>query len=121
MVHLPRTFLLCRIAALALLTSVIMAAAASTAAQSWPNRPLTMVIPYAPGGSTDLIARLVAPRLAAELGQPILLENMAGVGGIAGVSRVAKAAAPKPAAPHDGNSLPIRRMMHPWSSCPPPC
>ena len=91
MVRLPRSFLL-RVAALALSTSVTTAVAAPTAAQSWPNRPLTMVIPYAPGGSTDLIARLVAPRLAAELGQPILLENMAGVGGIAGVSRVAKAA-----------------------------
>ena len=51
-----------------------------------------MVVPYAPGGSTDLVARLIAPGLAAALGQPVLLENMAGVGGIAGVSRVAKAA-----------------------------
>jgi tripartite-type tricarboxylate transporter receptor subunit TctC len=93
MAHLPRPFLLRCIAALALLTSVTVAVAASVAAQSWPNRPLTMIIPYAPGGSTDLIARLVAPRLAAELGQPVVLENMAGVGGIAGVSRVAKAAA----------------------------
>jgi tripartite-type tricarboxylate transporter receptor subunit TctC len=91
MVHLPGTFR--RIAALALVNAVIMAVAASAVAQSWPNRPLTMIIPYAPGGSTDLIARLVAPRLAAELGQPVVLENMAGVGGIAGVSRVAKAAA----------------------------
>ena len=92
MVQFARALLLRRIAALALLNSMIMAAAAPIAAQSWPNRPLTMVIPYAPGGSTDLIARLVAPRLAVELGQPVLLENMAGVGGIAGVSRVAKAA-----------------------------
>src|SRR5262252_573619 len=48
--------------------------------------------PYAPGGSTDLVARLIAPGLGAALGQPVLVENMAGVGGIAGVSRVAKAA-----------------------------
>src|SRR5262249_48830113 len=48
--------------------------------------------PYAPGGSTDLVARLIAPRLEEALGQPVLIENMAGVGGIAGVSRVAKAA-----------------------------
>ncbi len=54
MVHLPRTFLLRRIAALVLLNSVIVAAAASAVAQSWPNRPLTLIIPYAPGGSTDL-------------------------------------------------------------------
>jgi tripartite-type tricarboxylate transporter receptor subunit TctC len=51
-----------------------------------------MVVPYAPGGSTDLVARLVAPGLGVALGQPVLIENMAGVGGIAGVSRVAKAA-----------------------------
>jgi tripartite-type tricarboxylate transporter receptor subunit TctC len=51
-----------------------------------------MVVPYAPGGSTDLVARLIAPGLGAALGQPVVIENMAGVGGIAGVSRVAKAA-----------------------------
>lgn len=74
-------------AILALLATVIVAAA-----QGWPNRPLTMVVPYAPGGSTDLIARLIAPKLSQALGQPVLIENMAGIGGIAGVSRVAKAA-----------------------------
>ena len=63
------------------------------AQESWPSRPLTMVVPYAPGGSTDLVARLLAPGLGAALGQPVLLENMAGVGGIAGVSRVASSAA----------------------------
>jgi tripartite-type tricarboxylate transporter receptor subunit TctC len=51
-----------------------------------------MVVPYAPGGSTDLVARVIAPGLGAALGKPVLIENMAGVGGIAGVSRVAKAA-----------------------------
>lgn len=76
-----------------LLWLAILAVPSAISAQDWPKRPVTMVIPYAPGGSTDLIARLLAPRLAAELGQPVLLENMAGVGGIAGVSRVAKAAA----------------------------
>jgi tripartite-type tricarboxylate transporter receptor subunit TctC len=85
--------LLHRIAAAIFLWLVILAVPSAISAQDWPKRPVTMVIPYAPGGSTDLIARLVAPRLAAELGQPVLLENMAGVGGIAGVSRVAKAAA----------------------------
>jgi len=54
MVQIARALLLRRIAALALLNSMTMAVAAPIAAQSWPNRPLTMVIPYAPGGSTDL-------------------------------------------------------------------
>ena len=76
------------------LTVVLAALATITpaGAQSWPNRPLTMVVPYAPGGSTDLIARLIAPRLSQAVGQPVVIENMPGIGGIAGVSRVAKAA-----------------------------
>jgi tripartite-type tricarboxylate transporter receptor subunit TctC len=92
MLGLARPFLLRRVVAVLLLTSIIPAVVAPVVAQKWPRRPLTMVVPYAPGGSTDLVARLVAPRLAAALGQPVVLENMAGLGGIAGVSRVAKAA-----------------------------
>jgi tripartite-type tricarboxylate transporter receptor subunit TctC len=75
--------------------AVILASSAAifpAVAQGWPDRPFTMVVPYAPGGSTDLIARLVAPKLSQALGQPVLVENMPGIGGIAGVSRVAKAA-----------------------------
>src|SRR4030081_3347504 len=83
--------------ALALLAAAVLTvavpAATQTRPQAWPRRPLTMVVPYAPGGSTDLIARLVAPGLAAALDQPVLIENMSGFRGIAGVSRVAKAAA----------------------------
>jgi tripartite-type tricarboxylate transporter receptor subunit TctC len=86
------SFLLRRFVALILLISTVLAVAISVAAQTWSNRPLTMVVPYAPGGSTDLVARLIAPGLGAALGKPIVIENMAGVGGIAGVSRVAKAA-----------------------------
>jgi tripartite-type tricarboxylate transporter receptor subunit TctC len=86
------SFLLRRFVALILLISTVLAVAISVAAQTWSNRPLTMVVPYAPGGSTDLVARLIAPGLGAALGKHIVIENMAGVGGIAGVSRVAKAA-----------------------------
>ena len=69
-----------------------LATAIPVAAQGWPNRPFTIVVPYAPGGSTDLVTRLIAPGLAAGLGQPVHIENMSGIGGIAGVSRVAKEA-----------------------------
>jgi tripartite-type tricarboxylate transporter receptor subunit TctC len=93
MLRLARPFLLCRVVVLLLLAFAGLAKAAPVAAQIWPKRPLTMVVPYAPGGSTDLVARLLAPGLGAALGQPVLLENMAGVGGIAGVSRVASSAA----------------------------
>src|SRR5215468_2782544 len=87
-----RLVLLRCVVALLLLTSTLSGVASLLAAPAWPNRPVTMVVPYAPGGSTDLVARLIAPGLGAALGQPVLVENMAGVGGIAGVSRVAKAA-----------------------------
>src|SRR5262245_20436223 len=92
MLRLACPFLLRRVFALVLVASTGLAIATPLASQSWPSRPLTMVVPYAPGGSTDLVARLIAPGLRAALGKPVLIENMAGVGGIAGVSRVAKAA-----------------------------
>lgn len=74
------------------LALVLLGMTSATRTQTWPNRPVTMVVPYAPGGSTDLVARLVAAELAVALGQPVIIENMSGIGGIAGVSRVAKAA-----------------------------
>lgn len=61
-------------------------------AQNWPTRPMTMVVPFAAGGGTDLIARIVAEGLRAELGQPVVVENIGGAGGMVGTSRVAKAA-----------------------------
>jgi len=61
-------------------------------AQDWPTRPLTMVAPFAAGGSTDAIARIVAEGLSHQLGQPVLVENVGGGGGMTGANRVAKAA-----------------------------
>ena len=59
--------------------------------QTWPTRPITMVVPFAAGGASDVIARLVAEGLRAELGQPVVIENIGGAGGMIGSSRVAKA------------------------------
>jgi tripartite-type tricarboxylate transporter receptor subunit TctC len=60
-------------------------------AQDWPARPMTLVVPFAAGGSSDAIARIVAEGLRAELGQPVHVENVGGAGGMLGASRVAKA------------------------------
>jgi tripartite-type tricarboxylate transporter receptor subunit TctC len=60
-------------------------------AQSYPTRPITMVVPYPPGGATDVIARNLAERMKASLGQPVIIENVTGAGGTLGSGRVAHA------------------------------
>jgi tripartite-type tricarboxylate transporter receptor subunit TctC len=64
----------------------------SATAQAWPTRPITMVVPYPPGGSTDTIGRMMAERLKSTLGQPIIVENVTGAAGTIAVGRVARAA-----------------------------
>jgi tripartite-type tricarboxylate transporter receptor subunit TctC len=61
------------------------------AAQTYPSRPVTMVVPYAPGGPTDTIARIMAEHMRGSLGQPVIIENVSGAGGSIGVARVARA------------------------------
>jgi tripartite-type tricarboxylate transporter receptor subunit TctC len=62
------------------------------AAQSWPSRPMTMVVPFAAGGGADIMGRIVAARLSEILGQQVIVENAGGAGGMTGAYRVAKAA-----------------------------
>jgi tripartite-type tricarboxylate transporter receptor subunit TctC len=71
---------------------------ASLAAQEWPTRPLRMIVPFVPGGGADLVARLVADPLAAELDQTVVIENRGGGGGTIGTAAVAQA-------PADGYTL----------------
>jgi tripartite-type tricarboxylate transporter receptor subunit TctC len=66
-------------------------AAHTALAQDWPARPMTMVAPFAAGGSTDAIARIVADALSTQLHQPVIVENVGGAGGMTGANRVAKA------------------------------
>src|SRR5947207_1947521 len=66
-------------------------AAPAALAQDWPTRPMTMVAPFAAGGSTDAIARIVADGLSSQLHQPVIVENIGGAGGMTGANRVAKA------------------------------
>jgi tripartite-type tricarboxylate transporter receptor subunit TctC len=62
------------------------------AAQNWPMRPVTMVVPSAAGGALDVMGHVLAPRLSELLGQPLIVENVAGAGGMTGAALVAKSA-----------------------------
>jgi tripartite-type tricarboxylate transporter receptor subunit TctC len=62
-----------------------------TSGQNWPLRPITMVIPFPPGGNVDVTGRVLAERMRATLGQPVIVENVAGANGSIGVGRVARA------------------------------
>jgi tripartite-type tricarboxylate transporter receptor subunit TctC len=61
-------------------------------AQTYPTRQITLVVPFPPGGSTDVAARIIAERMRAPLGQPVIIENIGGAGGSIAVGRVARAA-----------------------------
>jgi len=74
------------------LALTILAGIADARAQAYPSRPITLVVPFPPGGSTDAAARIMAERMRAPLGQPIVIENVGGAGGSIGVGRVARAA-----------------------------
>ena len=60
-------------------------------AQAWPNKPIRLVIPFPPGNTTDIMARLMAPRMAERLGQPVIVENRPGASGMLGLDFVARA------------------------------
>jgi tripartite-type tricarboxylate transporter receptor subunit TctC len=72
--------------------ALAVAGIVSAQAQSYPTRPITLVVPFPPGGSTDAAARIMAERMRAPLGQSIVIENVGGAGGSIGVGRVARAA-----------------------------
>jgi tripartite-type tricarboxylate transporter receptor subunit TctC len=72
--------------------------APAPAADAWPSRPVKMIVSFAPGGTTDILGRIVAEKLTESLGQPFIVENRAGAGGIVGAQAVAKA-------PPDGYTL----------------
>jgi tripartite-type tricarboxylate transporter receptor subunit TctC len=75
---------------LGVLASVALFTAAS--AQQWPTRPVTMIIPFAAGGPTDVLGRVMAQRISEILGQQVVVENIGGAGGMTGAKRVADAA-----------------------------
>jgi tripartite-type tricarboxylate transporter receptor subunit TctC len=64
----------------------------TSSVQPWPTRPITIVVPFVAGGPTDVLARVLGEHIHADLGQPVLIENVSGAGGSIGVGRVAAAA-----------------------------
>jgi tripartite-type tricarboxylate transporter receptor subunit TctC len=71
---------------------ILFGAAAAQAQTTYPSRPITLVVPFPPGGSTDAAARIMAERMRSSLGQSVVIENVGGAGGSIGVGRVARAA-----------------------------
>ncbi|HXD03521.1 MAG TPA: tripartite tricarboxylate transporter substrate binding protein, partial [Novosphingobium sp.] len=83
---------LLRLATLAILAAPALLGAGPAAAQEFPSKPIRLVVGYPPGGSNDIVARIIAPRLGEALNTTVVVENKAGVSGVIGADYVAKAA-----------------------------
>ena len=82
------------------MTLCLVLAAASAQSQTWPSKPIRYIVPFPPGGGTDVLARTIAPKLGDGLGQQVVIDNRSGAGGMIGVELAAKS-------PPDGYTLVI--------------
>jgi tripartite-type tricarboxylate transporter receptor subunit TctC len=100
---------LAQLMAIAGLSMSAVLAGASAQAQAYPSKPIKMIVPFPAGGTTDIVARLVAQRMSESMGQPVVVENKAGAGGAIGADIVAKAAP-------DGYTILMHNITFPLSS-----
>src|SRR5687768_5152603 len=75
-----------------ILLLLVLHAGLAGAQMGYPSKPIRLMVPFPPGGSTDIVARIVAQKLGAQLGQSLVIENRGGAGGTLGTAQVAKAA-----------------------------
>src|SRR5215813_6743168 len=97
-------------AALLTAAGLLLALTTAAAAQDYPTKPVRLIIPFPPGGSNDVVGRLIATHLSERLGKQIVVDNRGGAGGVIGTEVVAKS-------PPDGYTLLIISMAHavnPW-------
>lgn len=81
-----------RLSKLAATLALVLATSVSASADDYPKRPITMIVPFAAGGTSDVIARAVAEQMAVPLGQTIIIENVVGAGGSTALARAARSA-----------------------------
>lgn len=96
-------------AAAATFAAVTALASPAALGQAFPAKPIRMIVPFPAGGTTDIVARLVAQRMSESMGQPVLVENKAGAGGAIGADAVAKS-------PADGYTILMHNITFPLSS-----
>jgi len=94
-----------RLARAAAGAALLLAAMAAQAQQAWPAKPVRLVVTYPPGGTVDAVARIIAPKLSARLGQPVVIDNRGGAGGAIGGDIVAKS-------PADGYTVMLDASNH---------
>jgi tripartite-type tricarboxylate transporter receptor subunit TctC len=99
--------------ALALIVLALLGATPKVHADDYPNRPITLIVPFPPGGSTTVMARNVADKLSLALGQQIVVENRGGAGGTIGEAVVAKADPDGYTILHDGTAFSVNSSLYP--------
>jgi tripartite-type tricarboxylate transporter receptor subunit TctC len=87
---------------------VALAVMSTPAAAQYPTKPITIIVPFAAGGPTDVVARLIGDRMSRTLGQPIIIEDIGGAGGTIGMTRPAPPGRPPTATPSP-SAIPARR------------